>query len=408
MRRPRRRPKAMARKNDLSTPSFPSPAAVKRILGAQYFLYFGVMGLFLPYFNLYCHHIGFSGFEIGLLSSVRTLAAAFLPMIWGAFADKLGLRRPIYIFCCFASTAVWGLYLLTTEFPPMMVITVCYGLFYAPIISFLESFSMDLLGGEKNSYGRMRAWGSLGFILMVVVTGRMIDLLSTSIVVVMILAGSLIHALQGLGLPKTRHDRPEGDAVGADGWLNRRLFVFLTSAFIMLASHGTYYGFFSIHLDNLGFSAAFTGFAWAVASGMEILVMVNSENMLRRFSHKQILLFSFVAAVARWILMVFAASPAAILVAQALHALTYGAFHVASILYMDSLTPASAKTFGQAVNNAVTYGFGIMAGFLLNGYFFDTLGAPALFLISAGLAGAGGVILALGEGGRYGWPRFSV
>jgi PPP family 3-phenylpropionic acid transporter len=163
----------------------------------------------------------------------------------------------------------------------------------------------------------------------------------------------------------------------------------------MLFSHGTYYGFFSIHLDNLGFKGSFIGIAWALASVAEIFVMVNSERMLKRFSYENILIFSFIIAVIRWEILYFATSAYLILFSQLLHALTYGAFHVASILYMDKLTPKDAKTMGQAVNNAVTYGFGIMAGFLFNGYFFEILGAPMLFVISSGLAFCGGMLLFL-------------
>src|SRR5437763_1261005 len=115
-----------------------------------------------------------------------------------------------------------------------------------------------------------------------------------------------------------------------------------------------------------GLPGSFIGIAWDVASTAEILVMVNSERLLRQFSHEKILGVSFGAAVMRWTLFYYATSAPLILFSQLLHALTYGAFHVASILYMDKLTPASAKTLGQAVNNAVTYGFGIMAGFLFN------------------------------------------
>jgi len=82
-----------------------------------------------------------------------------------------------------------------------------------------------------------------------------------------------------------------------------------------------------------------------------------------------------------------------ILLTQVLHAATYGAFHMASILYMDRMSPGGEKTLGQAVNNAVTYGFGIMAGFVLNGYFFDIIGAQKLFAISSALAAGGGLIL---------------
>jgi len=366
---------------------------VKFILGSQYFLYFGVLGLFLPFFNLYCYHLGFSGFEIGILSSVKTLTTAVFPMLWAAMADRFHIRRPIYILCNFVSTAIWALFLLTTDFRAMLAITAFYGFFYAPIISFLESFSMDLLAQEKNRYGQLRAWGSLSFVLVVVIAGRIIDAFSTEIILVLILVGSLIHSFISVKVPSVRQTHASTFSASVKTMLNRRVVIFLVAAFLMLASHGTYYGFFSIHLENLGFSGTFIGIAWALASVAEIFVMVNSERMLNRFSYENILIASFIAAVIRWLLLYTATSAFLILLAQILHAMTYGAFHVTSILYMDKLTPAEAKTMGQAVNNAVTYGFGIMAGFLFNGYYFEILGVPVLFIISAILAFCGGVLL---------------
>jgi len=367
--------------------------SVKLILGSQYFLYFGVLGLFLPYFNLYCYHLGFSGFEIGVLASVRTLTTALFPMLWGAIADRFLVRRPIYIFCSFVSTAIWALFLLTTDFWAMIVITAFYGFFYAPIIAFLESFSMDLLAHEKTRYGQLRAWGSLSFVLIVIITGRLIDALSTEVIIVLILAGSLIHSFLSINIPSVKHIHQSTFSASAKTMLNRRVIIFLTAALLMLVSHGTYYGFFSIHLENLGFSGSFIGSAWALASVAEILVMVNSERILKRFSYENILIFTFIVAVIRWMTLYYATSAFLILFSQTLHALTYGAFHVASILYMDKLTPKDAKTMGQAVNNAVTYGFGIMIGFLFNGYYFDIIGAPMLFIISAILAFCGGLLL---------------
>ncbi len=370
---------------------------VKFILGTQYFLYFGVLGLFLPFFNLYCYHLGFSGFEIGVLNSVKTLTTALFPMIWATIADRFHIRRPIYIFCTFASTAAWGLFLLTTDFWLMFAIIAVYGFFYAPIIAFLESFSMDLLGREKARYGRLRAWGSLSFVLVVIITGRIIDAFSTDIIIVMILAGSLAHAVFSIAVPTVKKTHASDFFAGARTMLNRRVIIFVIAAFLMLASHGTYYGFFSIHLENLGFSGSFIGITWALASVSEIFVMVTSHRLLKRFSYENVLIAAFIVAVIRWGILFFAAAAPLILFSQLLHAMTYGAFHVASILYMDQLTPKEAKTLGQAVNNAVTYGFGIMAGFLLNGYYFEILGAPILFAISAGMAFCGGLLLFLNK-----------
>ena len=141
----------------------------------------------------------------------------------------------------------------------------------------------------------------------------------------------------------------------------------MIAAFLMLVSHGTYYGFFSIHLENLGYDKTFIGLAWALASVAEILVMIRSDALLKNTAIEKILIFSFIVAACRWALLFFAQSSSVILFSQVLHAVTYGAFHIASILYIDKLIPAEAKTFGQAVNNAVTYGLGLTAGFMFNG-----------------------------------------
>jgi MFS family permease len=87
----------------------------KFAIGSQYFLYFGVLGIFLPYFNLYCYHLGFSGLQIGVLSSLRSAALVVFPLIWGILADRLNLRKPIYIICNFISTAIWVFYLFKWE-----------------------------------------------------------------------------------------------------------------------------------------------------------------------------------------------------------------------------------------------------------------------------------------------------
>ena len=364
----------------------------KFIIGTQYFLYFGVLGIFLPYFNLYCYHIGFSGFQIGTLSALRSIALVLFPLVWGALADRLNKRKPIYILCIVISTVIWSLFLFTVEFWPMLLITIFYGMFYAPIISFLEAFTMDVLGKEKKSYGRIRAWGSISFITMVLVLGKVIDIYSVEVIVILILAGSIMLTIGSTRVPAIQPPKKDRLAPGARSLLRRRVIVFLFCAFLMLVSHGAYYGFFSIHLTNLGFDGTFIGICWALASTAEILVMVRSEKLFNRFSIENVLTFSFVIAAIRWLILFFASSPAVILASQILHAVTYGAFHMASILYIDRLAPQQAKTTGQAVNNAVTYGLGLMVGFFVNGYLYELMGSFALFGLSSLIAVSGGLL----------------
>ncbi len=370
------------------------------VIRTQYFLYFGVLGIYLPFFNLYCHRIGFSGLQIGSLSALRSVVWVIFPLVWGILADRYDCRRPIFICCQFAAAALWGLYLFTTDFHLMLAISAGHGIFFAPVISFLEAFTMEVLGARKQAYGKIRAWGSISFILTVLVLGKIVDLFAIRIILYLVLAGALLQALVSLLLPAGGRPKRLTPSLHT-GLANRgEILIFLLGAFLMLVSHGTYYGFFSIHLAELGFGATFIGGAWALAASAEILVMIRSDVLFKRFSLERVLLFSFAVAILRWLLLAAAQSAALILAAQVLHAVTYGAFHMASILYIDRLTPENAKTLGQALNNAVTYGLGMMVGFFANGFFYESLGASTLFALSALTALIGGLIFAAGCLGR--------
>ena len=365
----------------------------KFILSSQYFLYFGVMGIFLPYFNLYCYHLNFSGFQIGVLSALRAASMGLCPIVWAALADRYNRRKSIYIYCSFISTALWTFFLCTVDFDAMLLVTLLYGIFYTPIIAFLEAFAMDVLGKEKKSYGSIRAWGSMSFILMVLVFGKIIDNYSVRIILFFILAGSLLQALISTKIPDIKNRETKLFSPASQVLNNRRTIVFLICGFLMLASHGTYYGFFSIHMENLGYDNTVIGFTWALASIAEIIIMLNSKNIFKRFSFENILIGSFIAAALRWFLLFKFISLPMILISQLLHAITYGTFHMASILYIDSLTPDQGKTFGQAVNNAVTYGLGMTAGFIISGAFYDRLGTSGLFFSSGLMAIGGGIVM---------------
>jgi MFS transporter, PPP family, 3-phenylpropionic acid transporter len=367
------------------------------ILRSQYFVYFGILGLYLPYFNLYCYHLGFSGAQIGYLAGLRSATLVLFPFVWGALADRFLKRKFIYLLCNAAACAAWAGYLMTTAFVPMLLIAVVYGIFYAPLIAFLEAYAMDLLGEDKKAYGRIRVWGSMSFILIVTALGPLIDRYGVAVIVPMILAGSLLQTLFATALPAgPATGKPHAAAAGIRiDW--PRVLVFLGCGFLMLVSHGTYYGFFSIHLENLGLSPTFIGVAWAVAVLGEILVMLNSRRLFRWASLEAVLQASFFLAALRWLLLAIFQNPIVILASQILHAFSYGTFHMASILYMDRLTPGPAKTFGQAANNAVTYGLGLMVGFMVNGALFDIWGARDLFL--------GSSLLALGGGALFRWHQ---
>jgi PPP family 3-phenylpropionic acid transporter len=351
-----------------------------------------VLGITLPYFNLYCYHIGLDGTQIGILSAIKSLLVIFSPVIWGTAADKYQIRRPLYIGCSIANSIVWAGYLFTEDFAWMFLITFISGIFFAPIISFLEAFTMDILGAEKKSYGRIRAWGSISFIVVVIGMGQLLDRYSVSVIIWLICIGAALQSLLSFMLPRVVIAKEKFWVSQWKAFFNRQVLLFLLCAFMMLVSHGTYYGFFSIHLETLGFDKSFIGLCWGLASTAEILVMIGSRKLFRRFSLETVLILSFIVATVRWSLLYAFHSWWVILLTQVMHAATYGAFHMASILYVDQLAPKHNKTLGQAINNAVTYGLGLMVGFLINGFLYEHTDSSKLFLMSAATALFAGIL----------------
>jgi PPP family 3-phenylpropionic acid transporter len=365
----------------------------RTIISIQYALYFGTLGVFLPYFNLYCHHLGFSGVQIGALSSLRSVVLVVFSLAWGAVADRFQIRKALYVLCNVVSTLVWSFYFMADTFWAMFVVTACYGVFYAPVIAFLETFSMDLLAGGKSAYGRIRVWGSMAFIVVVTTVGWALGWLPIAAILVFIFSGGVLLSLVALKMPEApgKASAPSFRK-SIKAFIHQRVLVFLFCAFLMLAGHGAYYGFFSIYLESLGFGSSFIGVAWALAIIAEIVVMINSRRIFAYVSLEKALAIAFIIAVFRWVLLGTLQAWYAILLLQILHAGTYAVFHMASILYMDHLSPEHAKTLGQSINNAVTYGLGLMAGFFISGVLYEQAGASATFWVSAMLALLGGAI----------------
>ncbi|MFH2098412.1 MAG: MFS transporter, partial [Pseudomonadota bacterium] len=145
--------------------------ATVRVLSGQYFVYFAVLGLYLPFFNLWLHRLGFSGERIGAVSGVRSTAVVVMPLLWALAADRFKNRRALFVAANLLAASLFAAYLFTQSFWPILAITAVWAVFYAPIVSFMEAFAMEILGPERNQYGRVRVWGSASFIAVVLLAG---------------------------------------------------------------------------------------------------------------------------------------------------------------------------------------------------------------------------------------------
>ncbi|HEX9636759.1 MAG TPA: major facilitator superfamily domain-containing protein 6 [Acidobacteriota bacterium] len=361
-------------------------------LSGFYLFQFGALGAYLPYFPLYLDSLRFSSAQIGLILALVPGARALLPTVWGAVADRYRLRYELILWTCVLSAASFAGLWATGSFMGVMLVVALFAVCWSAASPLVDATAMDQAESHGLDYGRVRLWGSIGFILATVVLGQILDVAKRLWAVhfmVILLAG---NALACIGLPRSRpHAAEQHPRISA--LLRSRGFVTLLGcAFLMLASHGTLYGFFSIHLETLGYSKLAIGGLWSVGVVAELLLFYFSGGLLRRFGSVRLIRLSLVLAVLRWGICAATGNAAALVFAQALHAFSFAAFHVSMIGLAHRLARPQLRGSAQSLLNGVSYGLGQGVGIYLSGVFYDVLGAPALFLASGAVAALGALL----------------
>jgi len=357
-------------------------------LSGYYFFYFAFIGAFAPYFTLYLQSLAFSATDIAILMSLMQVMRVVAPNLWGWLADRLGARMPIVRLSAFASLAGFCIFFGTRSFSGVFVGMAIMAFFWSAALPLIESLTFAHLHGQTGRYGKIRLWGSVGFIVAVLGIGYALNVLPVDKQLWMtasVLAGIAVFSLTvpEAGRPAHHHETP-----GLWSVLRRQdVRAVLGACFFMSAAHGALYVFYSIYLVEAGYSKAVVGWMWTLGVVAEIIVFMWMPRISARFSLRSILLVAYASAVVRFVMIGWGIeSLTVLLLAQVLHGLTFGAYHAASIAAINQWFPGRLQARGQALYGSISFGAGGMLGGLLSGYTWDGLGPAWTYTIGAGFA----------------------
>lgn len=361
-------------------------------LSGFYFCYFALVGAFSPYWGLYLQSLRFSALQIGVLMSLLQVMRIFAPNLWGWLADRLERRVAIVRVAALACFASFLGAFAATGFAGLFAVMALMSFFWSASLPLVEAITLGHLEDRPGSYGRIRLWGSVGFIVAVLGIGHLLDFLPVAVLLpisaalcfgVLICAGLLPEAqVRHFDEPPSRpaRYRPEVAALFA-------------ACFLMAAAHGPYYAFYSIYLDANGYSKSAVGWLWAIGVIFEIAVFAWLPRLYARYTVRQILLASFAAAVLRFLLIAWGvASFPLMFVAQILHAASFGSYHAAAVAAIHRFFPGRHGARGQALYTSLTFGAGGTLGSLYSGFLWERVGPAATFTLAAGCA-LGGLLL---------------
>ena len=366
-------------------------------LSGFYFAYFALLGGVAPFLSLYFESLGFSPARIGELVAIPMLMRCIAPNLWGWLGDATGQRLLIVRVGALLTAVFFAGIFLRQDYWWLAAIMALHSFFWHAVLPQFEAITLAHLGSQSARYSQLRLWGSVGFILTVVLLGLLLQRAGMAVYPMAMFGIMLLIAVCSSLVPQPPR-QPASAAVAGDGFLRRLrqpgVPAFFVAVALMQLSHGPYYTFLSIHLEALGYGRGLIGMLWALGVLAEIVLFMFMHRLLAWISLRQLLVVSFALAALRWLLLgTLAEEMLVLLFAQLLHAATFGAFHVASIHLVQQRFGERYQGQGQALY-ATLAGIGGALGALCSGYAWAGMG-PTLTFAAAALAAFVGMLLLL-------------
>mgnify|MGYP000353065001 FL=1 len=359
-------------------------------LSIFYFVYFSLLGVMAPYLGLYLEDQGFSLFEIAQLSSLLMLTKIVAPMLWGSLADRYHNRIYLVRLGAMMTMVCYLGFFVAEQFWHYALIIVLFSFFWNAILPQFEVVTLLSLDGQKDRYSRIRLWGSIGFIASVVAMGWFFEKLGLYLFPISLLVIIAAIFFASLFQFNTLEKPVEKTLVLTGLWqqLKRRdTQFFFVSCFLLQASHGAYYTYFSIFLESIGYGKTQIGWLWGLGVFAEVLIFIVMHHWFARHSIKKIMLISLALTSLRWSLTSYYADVFWILVgSQCLHAFSFGAMHAAAIKFVDLNFDARTQGRAQALYSSLSFGLGGAVGAFLSGLIVVKTSYEMIFLVSALMA----------------------
>lgn len=368
------------------------PALPHWRLSSFYFWYFAIIGAFSPYFARWLKELGLTGVAIGSVMALWYGSRIVSPPLWSLLcARSPAPERWLHRGALLALISFAG-FLFARDYWALIAVMATFGFFANAIMPQFEAMTLARLGPQRGDYGRIRAWGSVGFLLIASGYGPLLDAVGNRALPALMLplfAATVVSAYLNRASPNLQLEA----AIPRLGDVLRRtdVRVFLLIVLLMQTAFGPFYVFFTIHLGEHGHDGNIIGMLWGLGVLAEIILFMLIPRLLPKLDAGVILRFCIGITILRWTTVALWPGSLPLMIgAQLLHALSFGAFHAACMVRVAEFFPGRLGQHGQGLLYGFSSGVGGVLGALMAGSLYQQGGGVAAFL-----GGAAVCVLAL-------------
>jgi len=357
-------------------------------LSGFYFFYFASLGALVPYWSLYLKSLGFSAHDIGIFMAIIMGTKIVSPNIWGWIADHTGKRMVIVRIGCLLAVIAFAGVFSSNNYWWLILVMMSFSFFWNAALPQFEATTFNYLGNFTHRYSSIRLWGSIGFIVTVAALGPMLDLKGAVIlpfILVILFAGIWLMSL--IVPEQSAHHLPLEHVSILQVLRRPQVLALLIICFLMQMSHGPYYTFYTIYLEQHSYSRSLIGQLWSLGVIAEVGVFLMMQFLVPRIGLRSLLLASLILASIRWVLIGYFVNQLWVLIiAQTLHAASFGIYHASAIELVHRYFPGRHQGKGQALYSSLSFGAGGAVGSLYSGMVWDSAGAHVAYSIAAGIS----------------------
>ena len=351
--------------------------------------YFAHIGFFNPYLSLWLKELGYGVGVIGILVSMQAFTRLYSPYAWGWLSDRTGQRvrmlrisAGIALFCSLGLAHQGGVLWLALVLLLMFTHTSAMTPMSEAAMAHLVSTGGAL---DARRYGRIRLWGSLGFLVTVFLAGWWFEHHGMKDFPYWTWGTLLLVNLSVWAMPSRREVHSEHHTQSSVWTELRRphnLWFFITMFFHVLA-HIAIYSFYSLYLDSLGYSKSLIGALWALSVAVEVLGFLTQGRWMHLLSLARWILICAVVLVLRMTLMASGADHLWVLaLAQVLHTITFAVHHSVCIAWLSKHFTSRLRGRGQALYSIIGYGATGVLGALGGGALSEHWGLATVFWLA--------------------------
>ncbi len=357
-------------------------------LSGFYFFYFASLGALVPYWGLYLKSLGFTANDIGVFMAIVIGTKVVSPNIWGWIADHTGKRMLIVRIGCLLAVVTFAGVFVSSSYWWLLMVMMAFSFFWNAALPQFEATTFNHLGDSTHRYSSIRLWGSIGFIVAVVILGSLLEQKGATVLPVALVILFTGIWLTSLAVPEQAASHLAIDHAPILQVLKRPPVVaLLLTCFLMQMSHGPYYTFYTIYLEEHGYSRSLIGQLWSLGVVAEVALFLLMHLLVPKFGLRLLLLLALLLASLRWILVGYFVDMLWVLImAQTLHAASFGIYHASAIELVHRYFPGAHQGKGQALYSSLSFGAGGAVGSLYSGMLWESMGAAFTYTIAACVA----------------------